>query len=366
MQTFLDEFNRTREPNVNDAVRSANAELIVAMRRTGITEVISAQASATHLVSRATDPMVRTAFWNTYGWALALNSRYEEAKRAATQELEDAMAYRLSFVEPHAQLLTALAAVGRRELEDGERLLTKVFEFAHEREDFFLLVNASAVLARLQIARRDYSKAAATTSTYATSSSSILYGEYLGLRALILAALGAAEDAQTTIASVRSATSQAEARALVELAELVLVSGAKEAPFDHTRETIDHIRELGQLDAFVTAYRAHPRLIDLAVCSGNQTFVTDILSRANDRSLAARFGLVADQPRTKGSRLSRREEQVLDLVAEGRTNDEVASVLFISPVTVKAHLRHIYEKLGVRNRVEAVAEVSRERMPGLR
>jgi DNA-binding CsgD family transcriptional regulator len=55
--------------------------------------------------------------------------------------------------------------------------------------------------------------------------------------------------------------------------------------------------------------------------------------------------------------LSPREREVLELVAGGRTNEEVAGLLFISPVTVKAHLRHIYEKLGVRNRVEAVTRL---------
>jgi ATP/maltotriose-dependent transcriptional regulator MalT len=262
--------------------------------------------------------------------------------------------------------LTALAAVGRRELVDAESLLSEVFAFASEREDLFLLVNASAVLARLEIARGAYSRAAATTSTYATSSSSILYGEYLGLRALALAASDEAENAQTTIAAVRSATGQAEARALVDLADLILASKARRDPVDHARETLDRVRELGQLDAFVTAYRAHPDLIDLAIRAGYGEFVTDLLSRSRDADLAERFGLSTAGLAPSGtSPLSRREEQVLDLVAEGRTNEEVAHVLFISPVTVKAHLRHIYEKLGVRNRVEAIAEFSRARTPGL-
>ena len=362
--TFLDEFNRIREPNVNDAVRVANAELIIAMRRGGITEAVSAQAGATHLVGRASDPMIRTAFWNTYGWALALNTRYEGAKRAAARELEDAATYRLSFVEPHAELLDALASVGMREFTIAGTLLDKVFDFAHQREDLFLLVNASAVLARLHIAREDYPSAAAATSTYAMSSSSILYGEYLGIRALVLAALGESEDARATIASVRGATSQAEARALVELAELILASNTHRPAADGVRETIRLVKELGQLDAFVTAYRAFPELIDMAIRSGHTDFVVDILFRANDAALGSRYGLATQTSSRTSAILSRREEQVLDLVAEGRTNDEVARVLFISPVTVKAHLRHIYEKLGVRNRVEAAAKLSRERKPG--
>jgi DNA-binding CsgD family transcriptional regulator len=54
--------------------------------------------------------------------------------------------------------------------------------------------------------------------------------------------------------------------------------------------------------------------------------------------------------------LTDREAEVLGLVAEGRTNGEIATALSISPGTVKKHLDHIYEKLGVRSRTEAVVK----------
>ena len=45
--------------------------------------------------------------------------------------------------------------------------------------------------------------------------------------------------------------------------------------------------------------------------------------------------------------LSGREIEVLELIAEGLTNQEVASRLFLSLHTIKAHTRNIYSKLGV-------------------
>lgn len=51
-------------------------------------------------------------------------------------------------------------------------------------------------------------------------------------------------------------------------------------------------------------------------------------------------------------KLSKREEEVALLVAEGMSNQEVADKLYVSLRTVKAHLSSIYEKTAVRNRLE--------------
>lgn len=81
-----------------------------------------------------------------------------------------------------------------------------------------------------------------------------------------------------------------------------------------------------------------------------------IRAAAGDTSLDASLTeRVVASMRTRRAGLSERELEVLALVAAGATNREIAKELFVSMATVKTHLVHAYGKLGVDNRVSAVA-----------
>jgi two-component system response regulator DesR len=68
------------------------------------------------------------------------------------------------------------------------------------------------------------------------------------------------------------------------------------------------------------------------------------------------FEPTAEQP---SPMLSEREREVLDLIAAGSTNREIAEQLFLSPHTVKEHTSAVYRKLQARNRAEAVQRAQR-------
>jgi DNA-binding CsgD family transcriptional regulator len=57
--------------------------------------------------------------------------------------------------------------------------------------------------------------------------------------------------------------------------------------------------------------------------------------------------------------LSRRENEILQLLSRGFRYKEIATQLFISIETVRTHIRNIYEKLQVKTRAEALSKVNR-------
>jgi LuxR family maltose regulon positive regulatory protein len=78
-------------------------------------------------------------------------------------------------------------------------------------------------------------------------------------------------------------------------------------------------------------------------------------------SLLAAFGEKEFQPSSPSSQpliepLSERELEILNYIAKGLTNPEIASRLFLSPHTVKVHTRNIYQKLNVNNRTQAATK----------
>jgi two-component system response regulator DesR len=73
------------------------------------------------------------------------------------------------------------------------------------------------------------------------------------------------------------------------------------------------------------------------------------------------YGMTVFEPTSEqpAPMLSEREREVLDLIAAGSTNREIAEQLFLSPHTVKEHTSAVYRKLQARNRAEAVQRAQR-------
>ncbi|MGG8406053.1 response regulator [Streptomyces sp. 12297] len=84
---------------------------------------------------------------------------------------------------------------------------------------------------------------------------------------------------------------------------------------------------------------------------------------AGQSALAPAVALrLMDRMRTPAQALTKRELEVLQLVADGLSNQQISKKLFLSQATVKSHLVHVYAKLGVDSRTAAVALAGARRL----
>lgn len=120
-----------------------------------------------------------------------------------------------------------------------------------------------------------------------------------------------------------------------------------------TYETDEHI--LSAIEAGAGGYllKAAPQeeiLAGVRAVAGGET----VLAPSIAAKLVARVRAGAVEADDAGPSLSPRELEVLQLVAAGRSNPEIARELFIGEATVKTHLLHVFEKLEVNDRTRAV------------
>ena len=118
-ESVLATLTRLPPLSVEDLLRASQARLQSALRWGGVREALNATASTLELVERSEDPVVRTGFLQTYGIALILSARYEDAAVIARREIEEAQRSNLDWVLPHALEMQASAAVGQRDFHNA-------------------------------------------------------------------------------------------------------------------------------------------------------------------------------------------------------------------------------------------------------
>jgi DNA-binding NarL/FixJ family response regulator len=155
------------------------------------------------------------------------------------------------------------------------------------------------------------------------------------------------------------------AKAVIEYSpDLVIVGVLNDLSIS---EMARQVREVGHGIRLVVMLQRAPRdtLADLLAVDVDgllaRSIAPDDLCRAVERVLAGEryidpslvSGDVPDEE-LEPMTLTAREREVLGLLAAGSSNREIAAALFVSLPTVKTHLAHIYDKLGARNRNEAL------------
>jgi DNA-binding NarL/FixJ family response regulator len=119
---------------------------------------------------------------------------------------------------------------------------------------------------------------------------------------------------------------------------------------------VDLADSLQVWDPLVVALRAVPELGDLIATQDRvRPTLQQLYESSNDLALSRRIGLRTRSGRMPSEILSARELEVLGLMAGGLRNKEIAAALVIAESTTKVHVRHVFEKIGVRTRTEAAA-----------
>ena len=117
-----------------------------------------------------------------------------------------------------------------------------------------------------------------------------------------------------------------------------------------------------------TALSVPPR--ELVMPDGARVAATVLLTRLGPHRHLATIdfppaGLNAEDPDGSRFGLTKREREVLTLVARGHTGEQIAALLFLSPTTVQTHVTNALVKLEARNRVHGVAIALRAREIGI-
>jgi DNA-binding CsgD family transcriptional regulator len=131
------------------------------------------------------------------------------------------------------------------------------------------------------------------------------------------------------------------ATALALLEQAVIEHGALADPFGRARALL----ALGIVRRRAKQKRAAREALEAAAAAFDETGAAGFAARAREE-----LGRIGGRAAADG--LTPAERRVADLVAQGRTNAEVAAALFLSERTVASHLTRVYAKLGVRSRTE--------------
>jgi len=309
------------------------------------------------------DPLVVSSFQSVYSWSLGLAARYHDALKVAEELRDTATRYRLDFAIPYALSAVAAACAGLRRWRDADALARESLELSQRVRDLAGEQHSFSLYLRVLAQQRRQRAALALDVPSLRSAPPGARAEVLSVRAFVLASVGRVEEARRIVQEVQSSSLAVFPTVLV--AAVRAISALKRSEPD----TIERVTELeeaafatGAVDLLVTAYRSTPDLLPVLLrASRDPERLGGLLKQAGDEHLAVAAGhRLTDNDHPK-ARLSPREYEVYQLVGQGLTNIQIAQLLFISEATVKLHVHHIYDKLGIRSRTAVAVQAALDR-----
>ena len=348
-----EEFKAAAQSGLKQSLMLASAEIGVALFEGGLISALDNARGVLALATADADPIAHTGLLNAYTYSLLLNGRYEEALKCVDTLTSLAESTAIEFPLPNAQIHRARALVGLRRFASATRTLSTLERRLEVEPSAFLKGNVPIQRARLYASVGELKRALDVLSLGPTAHApKTERSEFLGWQALLSAISGHSDRAKALAAEARQAGRALEAVNLALLTEAI--TALEDDAHDEVVVRLGAVIEAGVLDPIVIAVRAAPRFAKFVAGQPqwHSCFVR-LLAASRDTSLAASVGLRIPREARERSVLSPRETEVHELVALGLTNEEIAKLLCISLSTTKVHVKHIFEKLGVRSRLEA-------------
>jgi LuxR family maltose regulon positive regulatory protein len=339
-------------------VRYATSDLTRRRYQEGLAADLRLDEAAAAL-ERVTDPRARTAFTFTAATSLRLRSEYREAQAFLTLLDEDVQSFHLEFVKPFADWTAACLSLSLRRFGDADRRIQLLEDLATRSNMRLHESNARIFRAWFLLQSGQPAEAIERLPVeFDRLPTRAWRGEHLATRSLALACCGRTHDALRVASEAGQTSSDSEVQMIAASARAVCAAHEGDAAgagaLLHTAERI------GVWDPVVCALRASPALTDILTHDERSRRVLAALwERSDDRALCRRAGIRTRATRSPYDILSPRELEVLGLMAQGLRNREIAKALFVAESTVKVHVRHVLERLGVRTRAEAVARYER-------
>lgn len=345
----LDELAASSDRSAVELVMLADRALMLEERFGAYRSIEVAQAAA-QLAYRLEDPTRRCSFRNVLAFALALNGEYDECLSLVEEMSREVDKFRLDFVRPYVESARAIALAGKRNFAEALNAIDSVRDYARRLGDTHAGLNGCAIASRIHVAMGHFDEALEVLALPIRKGIRSMQAEVLACRALAYACAGESERALRNAMRAESLSRSVEVRVAVACSRAIrAVRMGLETSRELSRQALEVALDSQNIDYFVTAYRAEPALIGCPLSPIQQSWLRTILERAGDAESIEKMA----SRRVEPVMLSPREEEVCALIAQGCSNRDIAGRLFISEATVKVHVRHVFEKLGVRSRTAA-------------
>jgi LuxR family maltose regulon positive regulatory protein len=346
--------------NLRERVLLAERRLSVCYRF-GRLDGLAEARKASELVGGVSDPLARCSFRSIYSALLAVGASYDEALEVADALIEDATSYKVDLALPYAYCNRAAAELGRGRYPAAHRALDQAGLVAGS--DVYAQQNIYCIRARLLLQQRCISEASALEPPDVTVAVKGMRGEVVATRGLVLACAGRLDEAEVLAAEAAAITRTIETNVLAAaIRAMVAVKSRRSSAVDLLHALVDTTFEMGGKDLLIGCCRASPELLAaLLAVRVLRERVASVLARSGDPLLAHAIETARNANLDVIQALSPREHEVYELLIAGASNRQIAQRLFISEATVKVHVHHVYDKVGVRSRSALALAAAQER-----